>query len=108
MTYGTNGDGWKSGQYYTAYVSQNPKFYSIDRTYGKKKYTPFWNIVKEKYQAEDCGVDCDYLGPRNLMMSFFVYITLFCVFVSVIIITLCNKDKVGINPSNTPSFLNID
>ena len=49
MTYGYAGQGWKSGSYYTNYISNNQKFYKIDSFYGKKIYTPFWNIIKETY-----------------------------------------------------------
>ena len=48
--YGYKGEGWKSGNYYTAYISMNPKFYSVDKVYGRKIYTPFWNEMKEAYQ----------------------------------------------------------
>jgi len=30
MTYGYKGEGWKSGNYYTKYISKNPKFYTMD------------------------------------------------------------------------------
>ena len=74
MTYGYQGEGWKSGSYYTKYISNNQKFYKIDAFYGKKIYTPFWNVIKETYQSADCGVDCDYLGPRNLMANMILYV----------------------------------
>ena len=33
MKYGYEGEGWKSGSYYTKYISQNPKFYTKDKWY---------------------------------------------------------------------------
>ena len=49
--------------------------------------------MRGRYQSYDCGVDCDYLGPKNLMMGMFIYIGLAAVFVAVAIAILCGKDK---------------
>lgn len=93
MKYGYDGEGWKSGSYYTKYISMNPKFYTKDKWYSKEIYTPFWNTMRSVYQAYDCGIDCDYLGPRNLMMSMVVYVTLAAIFVGVGLVILCSKEK---------------
>ena len=93
LTYGYDGDGWKSGNYYTKYISNNPKFYTKDKYYGKPIYTPFWNEMKQTYQKYDCGVDCDYLGPRNLMMDMLVYIILASAFSLFFVAIMCGKDK---------------
>ena len=93
MVYGYAGEGWKSGNYYTKYISTNPKFYTKDKFYGKVIYTPFWNIMHNSYQSYDCGVDCDYLGPRNLMTSFLLYIFLAALFVFIFVMALCNKKR---------------
>lgn len=86
----------------------NPKFYVTDNYYGKKKYVPFWNINKEKYQVEDCGVDCEYLGPRNLCYNLFEYVLLFSVLVAIVLIAVCNQEKVGLTTENTPSILRME
>jgi len=49
FTYGYRGEGYRSGNYYTKYISGNPKFYTYDKMYGKMVYTPFWNVVKQTY-----------------------------------------------------------
>ena len=104
--YGYNGDGFRSGNYYTSYVSANSKFYSTDKYYGRKIYTPFWNHLKQQYQQYDCGVDCEYLGPRNLMMSMMMYVLIFSVFVAIVMVAVCHKEKMGVQ--RAPSFLQID
>lgn len=71
----------------------NPKFYTYNSYYGRKIYTPFWNVMRSRYQTYDCGVDCDYLGPKNLMMGMFVYVGLAAIFAAVAIAVLCGKDK---------------
>ena len=93
LKYGTEGEGFQSGSYRTNYISQNPKFYQMDKYYGKTIYTPFWNHMLQKYQQHDCGVDCEYLGPRNLLMSLLVYIVLAVIFGLVAIVAVCSKDK---------------
>ena len=49
--------------------------------------------MQQKYQQQDCGVDCEYLGPKNLMMGLFVYIALAALFGLVATLALCSKDK---------------
>jgi hypothetical protein len=107
FTYGQKEGGWKNGDYTTAYVSANPKFYVTDNFYLKKKYAPFWNVVKEKYQVEDCGMDCEYLGPKNVETNLFSYIILFAVLVTIVLIAVCNQEKIGISNHNTPEFMRI-
>lgn len=97
MVYGYDGKGWKNGNYYTSYISSNPKYYTRDKFYGKEIYTPFWNIMRNQYQSYDCGVDCDYLGPRSFMMSMTIYVVLAAVFVSFVVIIGCTKEKLHIN-----------
>lgn len=98
MVYGYDGVGWKNGNYYSSYISPNPKFYTKHSWYGKELeiYTPFWNIMTGKYQNNDCGVDCDYLGPRNFMMSMTLYVVLAAVFVTFLIVVGCTKEKLDI------------
>ena len=96
MTYGYAGEGWKSGSYYTKYISNNEKFYKLDGFYGKKIYTPFWNVVKEQYQASDCGVDCDYLGPRNLMAGMIFYVAGAAILLSFFAAIVCGKEKIDL------------
>ena len=96
MKYGYAGEGWKSGAYYTKYISPNPKFYTKDSFYGKEIYTPFWNVMRNSYQSYDCGVDCDYLGPRNFMMSMTFYLVLFAIFVAFILTIWCSKEKLEV------------
>ena len=49
--------------------------------------------MRSAYQAYDCGIDRDYLGPRNLMMSMVIYDTLAALFVGVGLVILCSKEK---------------
>ena len=49
--------------------------------------------MQGKYQQTDCGVDCEYLGPKNLMMSLMVYITLAAIFGLIASIAVCSKYK---------------
>ena len=46
MQYGYDGEGFKTGNYYTKYISSNPKFYQKDGYYGKQIYKPFWNHIR--------------------------------------------------------------
>ena len=93
IQFGTDKTGFKSGNYYTSYVSPNPKFYTFNKWYGFEIYTPFWNHMQNKYQQVDCGVDCDYLGPKNLMMGFMVYIVLAALFGLVASLAYWSKEK---------------
>lgn len=49
--------------------------------------------MQNKYQQVDCGVDCEYLGPKNMMMSMMVYLVLAALFGLVASIALCAKEK---------------
>ena len=67
LKYGYDGLGWKSGKFYTKYVSKNPLFFQKDAVTGKSIYTPFWNSKLNRYQVTDCGMECEYLGPTTLV-----------------------------------------
>lgn len=91
LKYGYTGEGFKAGNYYTKYISTNSKFYTKDKFYGTEIYTPFWNHMRNKYQQVDCGIDCEYLGPKDYLSNMLIYVVLFAVFIVVASLAACNK-----------------
>lgn len=69
--------------------------------------------MRSTYQAYDCGIDCDYLGPRNLMMTMVIYVTLVALFIGVGLVVLCSKEKLDMerpvgNPLQIPIRLDVN